>query len=61
VAARARHEQNYGTEYGISYGTMPVHSSSSERDQALVTSGASMAEAQGAPIEVVEAIVERAY
>ena len=50
------HEQNYGTEYGTSYGTMPVHSSSSERDQALVTWEAAMAEAQGVPIEVVEAI-----
>ena len=35
---------------------MPVHSSSSGRDQALVTWEAAMAEARGVPIEVVEAI-----
>ena len=50
------HEQNYEPEYGTSYGTMPVHSSSSGRDQALVTWEAAMAEARGVPIEVVEAI-----
>ena len=50
------HEQDYGTEDGTSYGTMPVHYSSSGRDQALVTWEAAMAEARGVPIEVVEAI-----
>jgi hypothetical protein len=48
------HEQNYGTEHAtsISYGTMPVHSSSSGRDQALDMWEVAMAEAQGVPIEV---------
>ena len=52
------HEQNYGTEYATSYGTMPVHSSSPGRDQALVMWEVAMAEAQGVPIEVVEAITD---
>ncbi len=44
------YEQNYGT-----YETMSVHS---ERDQALVEWGASMAAAQGVPVEVVQAITD---